>query len=226
MIDGTFELVSLDVRSRATSRIASSPAHEWSPSFARDTGALVFCSDRDGTPAAWLFTRGARDPSRVSPAKTVADLASISPSGRRVAWVDLEGRLIFWNPEKAEGMGVFDPRGVVFAASWSPDERMVVLEAFDWGATHLYLVDSTKGRALLLTHSRLGEGMPSWSPDGREIAAVSAREGTPSVWVFGNLAPYIARLVDNDTVMTLRRPEPLRAQVPDGLRRVHPTKAR
>ena len=226
MIDGNFELLSLDVRSGATARIANSASHEWSPSFARDTGAFVFCSDRDGTPAAWMLARGAREPVRVSPAKTVADLASISPSGRRVAWVDLEGRLIFWNLETAEGMGVFEPRGVVFSASWSPDEHMVVLEAYDWGATRLYLVDSGNGHALLLTHSRLGEGMPSWSPDGHEIAAVSAREGTPSVWVFGHLAPYVERLRGDYRVMTLQRPEPLRAKVPDGLRRVLPSRAK
>ncbi len=224
MVDGSFELMSLEIRSRAVSRIAGSPSHEWSPSFARDTGTMVFCSDRDGTPAAWMLGRGTREPSRISPAKTVADLASVAPSGRRTAWVDLEGRLILWNPETREGIGVFEPRGVVFSASWSPDERLLTVEAFDWGGTHLYLIDSANGRALLLTHSRLGEGMPSWSPDGSEIAAVSAREGRPSVWVFGNLAPYIDRLSGDYKAVTLRRPEQLVAKVPEGLRRVTPTR--
>lgn len=226
LLDGNFELLSLDVRTGVSTRVASTPSHEWSPSFARDTGALAFCSDRDGTPASWLLAPRAREPSRISPAKTVADLVSVAPSGTRAAWVDIEGRLILWNLATNEGVGVFEPRAVVSPASWSPDERMVVVEAFDWGATRLYLVDTHDGRALLLTHSRLGEGMPAWSPDGSEILAVSARAGTPSLWLFGNLAPYLDRLRESHDVKTLRRPEPLRVPPPEGLRRVQATPTR
>ncbi len=222
LVDGNFELISLDVRSGRTTRVAASASHEWSPSFARDTGAFVFCSDRDGTPAAWMLSRGARDPVRVSLAKTVADLASLSPSGDRAAWVDLDGRLIFWNLAAREGTGVFEPRGVISPASWSPDASMVVVEAFDWSSARLYLVDAKNGHALMLTHSRTGDGMPSWSPDGKEIVAVTARDGAPSVWVYGNLAPYLERLHERDDVRVLQRPNQLRTPPPAGLRRVLP----
>ncbi|HXV12628.1 MAG TPA: hypothetical protein VEC56_00350, partial [Candidatus Krumholzibacteria bacterium] len=206
--------------------IAGTTSHEWSPAFARATAAFAFCSDRDGTPAAWLLSPGAREPARVSPARAVADLVSLAPSGNRLAWVDLEGRLIFWNLEAGKGMGVFEPRGVISSASWSPDENVVVVEAFDWGVAHLYLVGASDGRALMLTYSRTGEGMPSWSPDGAEIAAVTARDGTPSVWVLGNLAPYLDRLREAYDVKTLERPEALRSPPPDGLRRVLPARAK
>ena len=59
--------------------------------------------------------------------------------------------------------------------------------------------------------------------DGREILAVSAREGRPSLWVFGSLAPYVDRLRESYDVKTLRRPEPLRVPPPPGLRRVSVT---
>ncbi len=224
LIDGNFELLSLDVRTGTSARVASSPSHEWSPSYARDTGAFVFCSDRDGTPAAWQLKPGAREPELVSPKKTVADLASFAPAGDRVAWVDLEGRLILWNLASREGVGVFEPRGVISPASWSPDGRMVAIEAFDWGVAHLYLVDAQDGRALMLTHSRSGEGMPSWSPDGSELVAVTATDETPSLWVYGNLAPFIDRLRENYDVLTLQRPEQLRTPPPEGLRRVLPAR--
>lgn len=224
LVDGNFALVSLDVRSGQSTRIVDTASHEWSPSFSRATASFVFCSDRDGTPATWELTRGAREPKRVSLAKAVADLASVSPSGTRIAWVDLEGRLIIWNIATREGVGVFEPRGVISAASWSPDESMVVVEAFDWGSAHLYLIDTQDGRALLLTHSRSGDGMPSWSPDGSEMVAVTARDGPPSIWVYGNLAPYIARLKEDYEVLVLQRPEVLRTPPPEGLRRVLPTR--
>jgi PAS domain-containing protein len=226
LVDGNFELMSLDVNSRRTTRMASSPSHEWSPSFARDTGAFIFCSDRDGTPASWMLARGAHEPVRVSLSKSVADLASLSPSGDRAAWVDLDGRLIFWNLAAREGTGVFEPRGVISPASWSPDASTVVVEAFDWSSARLYLVDAKNGHALMLTHSRTGDGMPSWSPDGKEIVAVTARNGAPSVWVYGNLAPYLNRLRAKDDVRVMRRPDLLRTPPPAGLRRVLPERAK
>ncbi|HEU4930401.1 MAG TPA: hypothetical protein VFU38_11275 [Candidatus Krumholzibacteria bacterium] len=219
-VDDNFELVSIHIDSKRTTRVVSTHAHEWSPSYARSEGRLVFCSDRGDGPAAWMLGPGEIDPLRISPPRTVADLASVSPSGRRAAWVDVEGRLILWNLESNEGVGVYEPRGVISPASWSPDERAVVVEAYDWGAAHLYLVDSQDGRALLLTNSRSGEGMPSWSPDGSEIAAVTARGGPPSVWIYSNLEPFLDRLSEPYDVWVLKRPEQLRTKPPQGLRRV------
>ncbi len=222
LIDGNFELTSLDVRTGQTTRVVSSASHEWSPSFARATGAFLFCSDRDGTPATWMLARGAREPRRVSLANGVADLASASPAGTRAAWVDLEGRLIFWDLATREGIGVFEPRGVISPASWSPDASMAVIEAFDWNSARLYLVDTSNGHALMLTRSRTGDGMPSWSPDGSEIVAVTARGGPPSIWVYGNLEPFIKALRADYDVRVLQRPAQLRTPPPAGLRRVLP----
>ncbi len=223
-IDDHFELISIHVESKRTATIASTRSHEWSPSYGRASERLVFCSDRGDGPAAWTLAPGEVEAIRISPARSVADLASVSPSGRRAAWVDVEGRLILWNLESNDGLGVYEPRGVISPASWSPDERTVVVEAYDWGTAHLYLVDSNDGRALLLSHSRRGEGMPSWSPQGNEILAVTARGGPPSVWIFSNLKPFLDRLNEPYDVWTLERPEQLRTPPPPGLRRVVPTR--
>jgi uncharacterized protein (DUF4213/DUF364 family) len=42
--------------------------------------------------------------------------------------------------------------------------------------------------------------------------------------VYGNLAPYIARLKEDYEVLVLQRPEVLRTPPPEGLRRVLPTR--
>jgi TolB protein len=219
-VGGNLEIVAHDVRTGNESRIASGASHEWSPSFARADPGFAFCSDRDGTPGAWLLSSEREPARRLTPAGNIADLVSVSPSGKRAAWVDGDGRLILWNVSASEGFGVFEPRGVISPASWSPGEDYVVVEAFDWGTSHLYVVDANDGRALMLTHSRTGEGMPSWSPDGREILCVSARAGRPSVWALSNVEPFLARLRSGERVAVLDRPEALRSKPPDGLRRV------
>jgi Tol biopolymer transport system component len=56
---------------------------------------------------------------------------------------------------------------------WAPDGLSLVIKAFPsgiGGATELWLVNARTGAVSQLTKTVLGEGAPSWSPNGRWIA--------------------------------------------------------
>src|SRR4029453_5075482 len=103
-VEDNFDLISIHIDSQRTTRIASTHAHEWSPSYARAENRFVFCSDRGDEPAAWMLAPGDIDPRRISPARTVADLASVSPSGRRGAGGGVKGGLILGGLQPNEGV--------------------------------------------------------------------------------------------------------------------------
>jgi dipeptidyl aminopeptidase/acylaminoacyl peptidase len=71
----------------------------------------------------------------------------------------------------------------------SPDGRSVafVVSVFDKAKNtkndDLWVVDVAGGRPRQLTTHEKADKMPSWSPDGRRLAFVSARTGAPQVWV-------------------------------------------
>ena len=187
----------------------------------RATGALVFCGDPDRLPSVWIL-EGNRAPRKIS-GSDPADLASASPSGARVTWVDVEGRLIVLDVASNRTTRIDEPRQIVSAASWSADERYVAVEAYDWGSSNVYVIDLDSRNAVMLTRGITGEGMPSWSPSGDQIACLYDHDGSVELAVISNLGDYLARLREPDSVRVFDRPQATRVAPREALRRVRAT---
>ncbi len=212
------DLFAVDVAYARVTTLFSSPEFEWSPAWVRTTGALVFCGDPDHLPAVWIQEKN-RVPVKLS-GSAPADLASASPSGSRVSWVDVEGRLIVLDVATRRSTRIDEPRQIVSVASWGADERYVVVEAYDWGSSNLYVIDVDTGRALMLTHDLAGEGMPSWNPRAESIACMLDRDGSVELAILSNLGEYLTRLRADSGVRVFDRPQETRVAPREALRRV------
>ncbi len=219
------DLFAVDVRTARTTKLFDSPDFEWSPSWIRASGALVFCGDPGGLPSVWLLGGKGATPERLSDTDA-ADLASVAPSGDRVAWVDLGGRLVVMDLESKGKRTIDEPRQILSTASWSPDERYVAVEAYDWGSSNVYIIDVRENRAVMLTHAATGEGMPSWSPRGDQIAILFDRPGRTGISVLSGLAEPLARLSGPDEIRVFDRPEVTRIAPRENLRRVRAAPSR
>jgi Tol biopolymer transport system component len=54
-----------------------------------------------------------------------------------------------------------------------------------------------------LTKNEGFDGYPAWSPNGKQIAVVSARDGSMAVWLVSGLEPYLDRLLKPQTIRAL-----------------------
>jgi Tol biopolymer transport system component len=136
-----------------------------------------------------------------------------------MSWVDPAGHLVILKVATGETNKVREPEEVLSAASWSPDDTHVLVEAFDWGAPEVYMVDVTTGRALRLTAANSGEGMPAWSPVADRVVTVSGREGKPALWMHSHVQDYVAILEKGEDVGAFARPARLKTPAPPGARR-------
>lgn len=196
--------------------------NRWNPSWCRRTGAFVFCTDESGSQMVSKASAPGGPWTAVS-LNEPADLASISPSGKWITWVDPPGHLVILNVATGEINKVRDPDQVLSAASWNQDDTHLLVEAFDWGSPEIYMIDVTDGRALRLTAVNGGEGMPSWSPDGDRVVTVAQRQGKPALWMHSHVQDYIALLKNADQAGVFERPARLKTPAPPGARRFRAT---
>jgi Tol biopolymer transport system component len=111
-----------------------------------------------------------------------AHWVTYSPDGEQIAYADYpNGNLWRSNADGSE------PRRLTFAPmevlglSWSPDEKRIAFRARKTPASHfkIYLIDALGGAPEeMLPNDDREEGIPTWSPDGRQI-------------VFGQVPVYV-----------------------------------
>ncbi|MEN4013942.1 MAG: hypothetical protein ROW48_18075 [Bellilinea sp.] len=71
-----------------------------------------------------------------------------------------------------------------FNASWSPDGQRIVYQMRYGGQYEIYTMNADGSNPTRLTRHSAYDGMPSWSPDGKQILFVSDRlDGHYYVWV-------------------------------------------
>jgi TolB protein len=88
---------------------------------------------------------------------------------------------------------------------WAPDGLSLVIKAFAstvGGATELWLVNARTGTVSQLTKTVLGEGAPSWSPNGRWIAFSSeSRLRSGRVWRLTVATKKLVQLTSGSTAL-------------------------
>jgi len=160
---------------------------ESSPRWSPDDRYLAFLAARGGEDAkeqVWLLDRAGGEARRLTDLPGGVVDFSWSPDGRRLALVASDP-----DPEEAgeaePGEGKAEaPEG---AKEKTPSPIVIDRYQFKEDVTgylrhlrdHLYLVDVESGEAELLTPGDYDEHSPVWSPDGRQIAFASKREGDP-----------------------------------------------
>lgn len=171
------------------------------PSLSSDGTWLAYVSSRDGDSEVYRANIDGTKPQRLT-AFHLEDLSPrVSPDGQWIAFVsNREGRdrLFLVKPDgrgarrlhEAVAIGGGWDAGVVEAgeegAVWTPDsKRLVFASRGENDFWHLLSVDVATGKATVLSAGAWDDHQPAVSPDGRYVAFVSTRSGSPEVWLLG-----------------------------------------
>jgi Tol biopolymer transport system component len=173
---------------RPPKRLRKSPPTRYllAPSWSHDGRSLVYADDRDGLLGVYRHDLATGKETALATGGRV--MPDLSPDGKRLACLDLTGRLVVRDLASGEERVLVTPLnggGIPGRPSWSPDGRYLALcdrnrlgARFREGYNLVRIVDATSGADRLhavAPHTSIADRYdsgPVWSPDGRWMAVI------------------------------------------------------
>jgi tricorn protease len=190
------EVFVIDPATGNTRRVTDTPQHERNVSFRPDGKALLYAAERDGrydafetslaaADATSFFSPGGLKETRLTDTRTDVTEPAYSPDGTRIAYLEDRTQLVVMDLATKAAATVM-PKGLSYSYTdgdlpfvWSPDGRW--LAATTGSATSqfdIHLIDASGEKPPHnLTQSGFADMGPRFSPDGKALYFLSARNG-------------------------------------------------
>jgi len=180
--NGQADLFVMDADGSRPRRVLETPSDEGAPAFSPDGQQIAFDTDRDGNYEIYVVNVSGTDLRRITnnPARDVAP--AWAPDGKSLAFMSDRARSDFDVYRiGTDGRGL--ERLTSSASNWFPQfapsgHPRLAMHVF----RDVHVLDLESRRLARLTTEPLDGMYPTWSPDGAQLAFMSARNGRTEIF--------------------------------------------
>ncbi|MGV3624136.1 MAG: TolB family protein [Archangium sp.] len=193
--------------------VVSDDTGSFEPSVSSDGKWIAFVSSRDGDAEIYRAKSDGSEQKRLT-AFHLDDLSPrISPDGKWIVFIsnrEQQDRLFLIRPDGRGTRRLHDDESTDTRfdagtweageadAVWSPDSKTIVFSARSAGGFwNLWRVDVASGKRERLTDGAWDDQLPNISPDGKNVAFLSTRDGNAEIYVLRDGA--LLRVTENTT---------------------------
>ena len=202
---GTPDIFLLDVRSKATQRLATTIVSKTSPSWSRDGRSMLFVSQVANQYVILSMKADASDVTTVLQQAATIYSAAWSPDGSKIAFTskqDGSPQIFEMNADGTDVIQLTEGGSQNWMPAWSPNGKTIVFYSGRDKSLDIYRMNADGSHQTALTTNPAQDYDPAWSPDGKRIAFVSERDGNPEIYSMNADGSDQTRLTNNDSADT------------------------
>jgi Tol biopolymer transport system component len=181
--DGNNEIYVMNWDGSRPLRITEDPASDVDPAISPNGRDITFTSNRTGNNDIFIVDSTGRNTVNLTNHSANDGWSRWSPDGRQIVFHsnrDGNFEIYVMNIDGSSPTRMTNYNGIDQFPDWSPDGREIVFRR----DVDIYVMDVRTGDTRRLTETApLLNQMAVWSPNGKQLAFMSARDGYPSVWV-------------------------------------------